>query len=290
MKFQDKKFIFAGNRAFVYEAMVELGLNISKIFAVNNSYFSRYLKEKNIDFEEIEDKKSFINELFKLNFDYFISNGLPIILPISKLKENTNKEFINIHPSYLPDLRGADPVHAALLFNRDSGATCHYMDDGIDSGKIISQLKIGNTPDLEAGLLWQLVLKAEKDVFKMAFQRNFESICEQELSGNLIYYTFKDDDLRIDFNQTAEKIIQRVKAFSTTSKGAYFVVDNEKYIVFDAEIISNDYLNSMKDKFKELEIVIRYENCIIFKKDNLLIKFKSIKGDISKLTTGYFLS
>lgn len=53
-----------------------------------------------------------------------------------------------------------------LLFDRSCGATCHIMDDNIDTGDIISRVKIPTTPDIEAGILYQLCFKAEVEVFK----------------------------------------------------------------------------------------------------------------------------
>ena len=50
---------------------------------------------------------------------------------------------INIHPSLLPKHRGPSPIYWVLK-NREktTGLTCHYIDEGIDSGEIISQRKI----------------------------------------------------------------------------------------------------------------------------------------------------
>lgn len=289
-KILQKNFVFAGNRAYVYEQMLELGLNIKKIFAVKNSYFQKYLESKNIEFDIIDDKKIFIQQLKTLDFDYFISNGLPIILPISELKKRNDKKFINIHPSFLPDLKGADPVPGALLFGKDSGATCHYMNDSIDSGDIISQVKIKNSPDLDAGLLYQLSFLAEKEAFKAAYESEFKIVSSQIEIGNEIYYTFKEDDLKINFNGPVENIISKIKAFSNISKGAYFELKDEKFKVFDADYIHNEYFNSLKDRFRDLEIIFLYENCLVFKKHNKLIKFKQIQGDMSKIIRGMSLN
>jgi methionyl-tRNA formyltransferase len=50
---------------------------------------------------------------------------------------------INIHPSLLPKYRGAAPTEWVLR-NGDkvTGLTCHYIDDGIDTGDIIHQLEV----------------------------------------------------------------------------------------------------------------------------------------------------
>ncbi|MFH1460743.1 MAG: formyltransferase family protein [Candidatus Omnitrophota bacterium] len=62
------------------------------------------------------------------------------------IKKNLIKfpEFgcVGIHPAFLPDFRGADPVFAALYSNvKETGVTIHYIDGKIDSGPIIAQDK-----------------------------------------------------------------------------------------------------------------------------------------------------
>lgn len=56
----------------------------------------------------------------------------------------------NVHPSYLPDLRGASPVFWALAQGlEETGVTIHVMDESIDHGAIAAQdrvpVKAGDT-------------------------------------------------------------------------------------------------------------------------------------------------
>ena len=89
--------------------MFELELDVEKIWAVKGSYLQRYLEDNDISYSLIENKQELIEEIKNTEFNYFISNGLPIILPVEELKEN-GKEYINIHPSLLPELRGKDSI------------------------------------------------------------------------------------------------------------------------------------------------------------------------------------
>ena len=47
--------------------------------------------------------------------------------------------MINVHPGLLPWLRGTDVVKHALLRDLPIGVTSHYIDDGIDTGDIITR-------------------------------------------------------------------------------------------------------------------------------------------------------
>ena len=91
-------------------------------------------------------------------------------MPINKIKKG---RYTNIHPSYLPDLKGIDPVLGSIKFSRDGGATCHEINERIDDGPIISRIKIPFTKDLDVTVLYQLSFVAEKEVFNEAFKNNF---------------------------------------------------------------------------------------------------------------------
>lgn len=267
------KYVFAGNRASVLEKMFEMKLDIVKIWAVENSYLQRYLDEKKIEYSLIRDKKAFVNEVETEEFNYFISNGLPIILPVGKLSRD-NKKYINIHPSLLPELRGKDPVPGALLYQKPIGVTCHYMDEGIDSGDIIAQVEIDRSPDLEAGLLYQLSFMAEAEVFEKAYKKGFAVEGKQRNSGDEIYYSFSDKDLEIDIKaDNVEKICARVKAFSTRNKGAILQVGEKKFRCWSVEVIKNKYLRKRIESYINYNIVLKYEDKILVRKDDELLKF-----------------
>lgn len=269
----EARYVFAGNRAYVLERMLQLNLNIVKIWAVKNSYLQRYLEQSKIQYSLIEEKEKFFGEIEQSEFDFFISNGLPIILPIERLKME-GKRFINIHPSLLPDLRGKDPVPGAILFHRDSGATCHMMDGGIDTGDIISQIKIENSENMDAGLLYQLSFMAEADVFEKAYMRNFLPTCEQISQGNEIYYSFQQDDLLVDLEKESPiDIIAKVKAFSTRNKGARITIEGHNYKCYNAEIINNSYCDFIAQRYENLQTIFSYENVKVVKVSNKIIKF-----------------
>lgn len=265
-------YVFAGNRAFVLEQMFKIGLDIKKIWAVKGSYLQRYLDDKNMKYSLIENKTDFFNDVEMTQFDCFISNGLPIIMPAEYLKD-TEKKFINIHPSILPELRGRDPVPGALLFRKDSGATCHLMDEGIDTGAIIARVRIENTEDLEAGLLYQLSFMAESDVFNIAYERKFMPIGIQGDRARGSYYSFQKDDLQINLeHEDVKEIIAKVKAFASKSKGAFFEYAGKKYKCSDAQMIKNQYLIKKMEEKNNNTFVMMYEDKMIYKKNGEYIK------------------
>lgn len=57
---------------------------------------------------------------------------------------------INIHPSYLPYGRGADPCIWSLDAGWPIGVTVHWIDEGIDTGNILFQIQVEKR-ELETG-------------------------------------------------------------------------------------------------------------------------------------------
>ncbi|MBN1151016.1 hypothetical protein JXA84_07350 [candidate division WOR-3 bacterium] len=60
------------------------------------------------------------------------------------------EKMINIHPGLLPEYRGLNPINWALKNEEEfHGATIHLVDEGIDTGPIISMVKFKIFPRIE---------------------------------------------------------------------------------------------------------------------------------------------
>jgi len=281
------KYIFIGNRRFVLEEMLRLRLNVVEVFVVSGTHLENDIKNMKCKHILISSKAELIERLESSNYDILVSNGCPYILPIRKMQQKT---YINIHPSLLPDLKGVDPVIGSILFNRDAGATCHIMDDSIDGGDIISQVKIPYSNDLDVSLLYQLSFIAEKECFTKALNLNFKAIKIQEDENGLIYYTRKQQDKYIKFNESISEMTNKIKAFNNKSQGAFFIYGNAEYRVFDLDVLSNEFLREYASNFEDLKILFCYEDSIIFNKDGCVVKFHQVSGDLSKIQTNTFIN
>ncbi len=283
-----KKYIFVGNRFHVLKTMLENGIQPVKILTIKDSFLEKELKKTSTDFSLLENKEHLCDLLSSTKFDCLISNGCPFIIPVTTLKK-PNQIFANVHPSFLPDLKGRNPVNGAILYNRPAGATCHIMDDNIDTGPIIARIKIPLTADIDLGLLYQLAFMAEKEVFLNSLKKKFIPEKNSYYPGNdslFIYYTRKENDRVINFNECTEKIIRRIKAFGIASQGAYFNFHGNTFYVLDAEEIINTYLTSKLENYADLEIAFVYSNTIVIRKENVFLKLKGIIGEMSKFETG----
>jgi phosphoribosylglycinamide formyltransferase-1 len=62
--------------------------------------------------------------------------------------------MINLHPSLLPRHKGLDTYNRALQAgDRETGASIHFVTAGLDSGAVISQVKIAISPVDDAAAL-----------------------------------------------------------------------------------------------------------------------------------------
>ena len=97
-----------------------------------------------------------IEELDGAGTDLIVLAGFLAILS-EKFTKHYENRIINIHPSLIPSFCGAGyyglKVHEEALKKgvKVTGATVHYVNEGIDSGKIISQKAVyvqdGDTPE-----------------------------------------------------------------------------------------------------------------------------------------------
>lgn len=110
--------------------------------------------------------EALLRTLVSYEVDLVVLAGYLAILP-SMVVETFANRIINIHPSLIP--RHCGPgfhglhVHESVLRCKDkmSGATTHFVDEGVDTGRIIYQEQLEVSCDDTAESLAQSVLKIE---------------------------------------------------------------------------------------------------------------------------------
>ena len=103
----------------------------------------------------------------------------------ARLIDAYRDRIINIHPSLIPKYCGkgfyGHHVHEAVLAGgeTESGATVHFVDEGVDTGKIILQRTVpvepGDTPDTLAAR----VLKVEHTILPLAVKQLTEQLVSE---------------------------------------------------------------------------------------------------------------
>ncbi len=95
--------------------------------------------------------------LDEVQADLIVLAGYLVVIPEIMIQKYRNK-IINIHPSLIPSFCGTGyyglKVHEGVLSRgvKVTGATCHFVDEGTDTGPIILQkaveVKQGDTPEV----------------------------------------------------------------------------------------------------------------------------------------------
>mgnify|MGYP006292769445 CR=1 FL=1 len=81
------------------------------------------------------------NFIDKENFYFLVSYGYRHIIK-KEILDKFPDRAVNLHISYLPWNRGADPNFWSFADNTPKGVTIHYLDEGVDTGDIIVQEKV----------------------------------------------------------------------------------------------------------------------------------------------------
>lgn len=100
---------------------------------------------------------AFLEKLNSYNVDLVVLAGFLVVIPPAMIAQYENR-IINIHPSLIPSFCGTGfyglKVHEGVLSRgvKVTGATCHFVDDGTDTGPIILQKAVdvlpGDTPEV----------------------------------------------------------------------------------------------------------------------------------------------
>ncbi len=150
---------------------------------------------------------------------------------------------INVHASLLPRWRGAAPIQAALLHgDPESGVTIMCMDPGVDTGPTLAQQALPIHPDDTASSLSERLsrLGAELLVETLpAFLAGKITTQPQDETRATFAPMLKKEDGELDFNQTAEALERRVRAFNPWP-GAFTGWQGQPLKILRAHVVDPD--------------------------------------------------
>ncbi len=125
---------------------------------------------------------------------------------------------INVHGSLLPRHRGAAPIQAAILSgDAQTGVTIMKMDPGVDTGPMLAQQTLRITPDDTASTLSQRMAEmgAQLLIETLPAYLAGELLPQPQPTEGATYAPMlKKEDGELDFNQPADDLARRVRAFS----------------------------------------------------------------------------
>jgi methionyl-tRNA formyltransferase len=166
--------------------------------------------------EKIRDQES--REIFdNLQPDFIVVAAYGQILP-SWVLESARLAPLNIHFSLLPMYRGAAPVARAIL-NGDAitGTTIMIMQSELDAGPILKQAELSITPTATTGEIEAELSETGSELLietMQAYAANTVHPVRQEEEKVTWAARIVKEDARIDWNENANRIHNRIRAMN----------------------------------------------------------------------------
>ena len=177
---------------------------------------------------------------------------------------------LGFHPSELPKNRGRHPLIWALVLGlKKSASTFFFMNEGIDSGEILSQKKFDILENDDAQTLYDkfanIALLQIEEFLPQLEKKTYQTIKQNDKASNTWRKRVKIDG-QINFRMSSQAIYNLVRALSKPYVGANINYKDEEIIVWKVEIIENkqDNIESGKvlDVNKDKILVKTYDGAI----------------------------
>jgi methionyl-tRNA formyltransferase len=261
------KIVFIGTVEFskkALEKLIELNAQIVGVCTKKKSKF-------NTDFSDLSTlcKKNkipikFVDDInLKNNYEWIRSFNPDIIFCFGWsqiLKKDILKlapmGVLGFHPTKLPQNRGRHPLIWALALGvKKSASTFFFMNEGIDSGEILSQknFDILNSDDAQS-LYNKVVIIALQQIEKFLplLQKKIYHTIKQNHKASNTWRKRSKSDGQIDFRMTSQAIYNLVRALSKPYVGAHIIYKEKEVIIWKVKIIENNQNNIESGKVLDI--------------------------------------
>jgi methionyl-tRNA formyltransferase len=175
----------------------------------------KFLLEQGNIVDRFEDQLNY-NSIVEAKYNYIISFGYRHIIR-KKILNYFDCKSINLHISYLPWNRGADPNLWSILEDTPKGVTIHQIDEGLDTGKIFCQKEVSFSENETLSSSYKMLCSEIVSLFI----KNWSKIESKELKpekqrGPGSYHKTSDKEeymglLDLDWNEKIDKLIGKAK-------------------------------------------------------------------------------
>lgn len=179
--------------------------------------------------------------ILNLNPDLVVTAAFGQILP-KELLEAPKYGCINVHASFLPELRGGAPIHYSILQGKEkTGITIMYMAEKLDAGDILTQVEVLISETDTVGTL--------HDKLSQAGSKLLAETLPKLLKGELVPIKQKDDEAtfaanikreqeKIDWKKTGEEIYNHIRGLNPWPV-AYSTLDGKVIKIWWSEKVKN---------------------------------------------------
>lgn len=147
-----------------------------------------------------------------------------------------NLGVLGMHPSLLPEGRGRAAIPWAILKGLTvTGVTLFRMDEGVDTGVILHQVKIPIEDREDAGSLYAKVCAAHREAIRYSYPclKSWGAVyIKQDESRATVWPQRKPEDGRINPTMTVTEIDRLVRAVTRPYPGAFIERDKSSVIIW----------------------------------------------------------
>lgn len=276
-----KNIIFVGTKDFagyILEKMIKKKYTIICSITKNDKNMGRGLKKNSHQVKKISQKYN-IHTLTTDNInneEIKIKNLNPDIMIVVEYFEKIKKNIItiptygiiNIHPSLLPNLRGATPIQSAIINGLNkTGVSIIKIDEKYDNGNIINTLTCNITKnDTYDSLSKRLKKLSVKLLFKTLKEMQTKTNKEerQNIANISITKKFEKNFYLINWQDTAAVINKKIRSTYSIAKHHSF--------------IENNYINIIETAVLKKKINMLYPSGTIIKTSKYGIDVKTQCG------------
>lgn len=151
---------------------------------------------------------------------------------------------VGFHPSPLPRGRGRHPIVWALALGLEETASTFFrMDEGADTGALLSQERIAILPDDDAGSLYDRICRtacSQAVALAEALAEGRAEAVEQDGSRATVWRRRTERDGRIDWRMPARGIVDLVRALARPYPGAHIETDSGALKAWKAAVLPEE--------------------------------------------------
>ena len=249
---------FIGTVEFSKKALkklIELDANIVGVCTKKKSNFNSdfvdlkpLCKKNNIPVNLVKDinSKENYNWIKSLNPDIIFCFGWSSLIK-KKILNLPPMGVLGFHPTKLPQNRGRHPIIWSLALGlKKSASTFFFMDEGADSGKILSQKNFEILDSDDAQSLYDkfvnIALLQIENFLPQLKKKTYQTIKQNHKISNSWRKRVKIDG-KIDFRMTSQAIYNLVRALTKPYVGAHINYKDREIIVWKVKIVKNNQGN-----------------------------------------------
>lgn len=210
---------------------------------VSPTEIKKYAQDNNIDVvtPKTVNTEEFVNKLKELDIEYIVVVAFGQMIG-KVLLEAYPDRIINLHPSKLPEYRGASPMQFSIL-NGDkiTSATTMLIEKGMDSGDILIQkdVEIKDSDDYTSmeEKLGEIGAFAIRDTL-INFDSLYENRTKQDDEKATFCTKITKEMGKIDWSESSFDIMNKIRAF-VEYPVAHFSYEGKNVKVYKAEVLDS---------------------------------------------------